>query len=80
MSKRTKADKETARGRRFFTLHCLYLAATEEKEFRGSASLVSLAMQYGASAKITKDECEKVLKMTVEEALAGGSDGGLQVP
>lgn len=66
----TKKDKvEMERGRRFFIMHCLYLAATEEKEFKGEESLVSLAVQYGGSAKITRKECEDVLKMTVGEVL-----------
>lgn len=66
----TKKDKKMDKGRKRFALHSLYLAATEVKEFRRNVSLIAVAMQYGMSAKLTKAECEAVLKMTVEEALA----------
>ena len=69
----TKKDKvEMERGRRIFILRSLMLAATEEERFRGKASLLTLAVQYGGSQKITRKECEDILKMTVGEVLAEG--------
>jgi len=67
----TKKDKkEMERGRRLFALQCLIHAEGEPEDLREGKSVPAVALQYGASAKLTKAEVDAVLKMTVEELLA----------
>jgi len=60
---------EAERGRKLFALQCLIHAEQEPMDLREGKSVPALALQYGASAKLTKDEVDAVLGMTVKEIL-----------